>query len=67
MSSTVEQSPSPSTSTEKDSGLRPYELFILLLCAYSLLMLALETFIHLPVEDIAIIDAATEAHMLDHL
>ena len=57
MSSTAEQSPSALTSTESDTGLRPYELFILLLCAYSLLMLALETFIHLPAEDIAIIDA----------
>lgn len=57
MSSTVQQSSPSSAKVENDSGLRPYELFILLLCGYSLLMLALETFIHLPPEDIEIIDA----------
>lgn len=37
--------------------LRPYELFMLMLCSYSLLTLALETFIHLPADDVAILDA----------
>ncbi|HEY0984017.1 ion transporter [Schlesneria sp.] len=42
---------------ETETGLRPYELFIVLLCCFSLLMLGLETFIHLPAEDAEIIDA----------
>ena len=37
--------------------LRPYELFMLMLCSYSLLTLALETFIHLPADDVVILDA----------
>jgi len=57
MSSTIQQSSNPAASIEQESGLRPYELFMLLLCGYSLLMLAVETFIPLPAEDIAIIDA----------
>jgi len=40
-----------------DSVLRPYELFMLLLCGYSLITLALETFIHLSEDDSKIIDA----------
>lgn len=35
----------------------PYEIFMLLLCMYSLLSLSLETFIQLPVNDVAILDA----------
>jgi voltage-gated potassium channel len=40
-----------------ETELRPYELFMLLLCGYSLLTLALETFKLLPPDDVAILDA----------
>jgi voltage-gated potassium channel len=40
-----------------ESELRPYELFMLLLCGYSLLMLAFETFIDLPEDSVVILDA----------
>ena len=50
--------PNPTkTLKEIDVDLRPYELFMLLLCGYSLLTLALETFIDLPPDDIFILDA----------
>ncbi len=39
-----------------DSVLQPYELFMLLLCGYSLITLALETFIHVSDEDSKILD-----------
>jgi voltage-gated potassium channel len=37
--------------------IRPYEIFMLLLCMYSLLSLSLETFFQLPAEQVAILDA----------
>ena len=40
-----------------ESELQPYELFMLLLCGYSLLTLALETFIELPSDDVVILDS----------
>ena len=44
-------------STGGDSVLQPYDLFMLLLCGYSLITLALETFIKVSDEDSKIIDA----------
>ena len=39
-----------------EAELRPSELFMLMLCVYSLLTLALQTFIHLPADDVVILD-----------
>ena len=39
-----------------DSVLQPYELFMLMLCGYSLITLGLETFLHLSEDDNEIID-----------
>ncbi len=36
--------------------IRPYELFMLMLCVYSLFSLAVETFFHLPADEIEILD-----------
>lgn len=50
--------PNPTrTLKDSDADLRPYELFMLLLCGYSLLTLALETFVDLPPDDVVILDA----------
>jgi voltage-gated potassium channel len=43
--------------TVKEAELQPYELFILLMCGYSLFALALQTFLTLRPDDIAILDA----------
>ncbi len=40
-----------------DSEVRPYELFMLMLCVYSLISLTMDTFFHLPANEVAILDA----------
>ena len=50
-------SKSKNPSSGGDSVLQPYELFMLLLCGYSLITLGLETFLHLSEDDNEIIDA----------
>jgi voltage-gated potassium channel len=40
----------------REAELRPSELFMLMLCVFSLLTLALQTFVHLPTDDIVILD-----------
>ena len=45
------------TSSACDAELRPYEFFMLLLCAYSLLSLTAETFLRLQPETVAIMDS----------
>src|SRR5580698_1158875 len=37
--------------------IRPYQLFMLLLCAYSLVSLSAETFVQLPTAEVAVLDA----------
>ena len=39
-----------------ENEIRPYELFMLLLCAYSIFALAVETFLHLHPNDITLLD-----------
>lgn len=52
MSQAVEKSPLIAA-----EDIRPYQLFMLLLCAYSLVSLSLETFIELPTAEVAVLDA----------
>jgi voltage-gated potassium channel len=48
---------SDNQSSPKGADFRPYQLFMLLLCVYSLLALAVETFIPLPPNEVTILDA----------
>lgn len=48
---------SPLARLASDSEIQPYELFMLLLCIYSLITLAVETFVGIPQDDLVIFDA----------
>lgn len=44
-------------SLKNDSEVQPFELFMLILCIYSLVSLAVETFVGIPPDDMTILDA----------
>lgn len=46
-----------SQSSDSSDEFQPYQIFMLLLCVYSLVSLSAETFVHLPTEDVAVLDA----------